>query len=74
MLLLFRLVVGLELPLSIIDCVPDEATFILRALDVLSDPLNLEVLLVQGRLGIHDITVDSVVVRVEVRILPLELL
>ena len=62
MLLLLGLIVAGQLSLCIVDSVSDEAALVLGSLDVLSDPLHFDVLLVERRLGIHDVTVDSVVV------------
>ena len=62
MLLLLSLIVACQLSLSVFDCVSDEAAFVLGPLYVLSDPLHLNVFLVERRLGIHDVTVDTVVV------------
>ena len=74
MLLLLGLIVAGQLSLCIVDSVSDEAALVLGSLDVLSDPLHFDVLLVERRLGIHDVTVDSVVVRVQVSVLAFELL
>lgn len=59
-LLVLSLVVHGQLPLLFLDVVSDESAFVLGALNVLSDPLDLNVSLVECGFGILDVAVDGV--------------
>ena len=74
MLLLLSLVVHGELALGVVDVLLDEAAFVLAALNVLSDSLNLHVSLVELGFRIHDITVRCRALLAEVSVLALQVL
>ena len=74
MLLLLSLVVHGELALGVVDVLLDEAAFVLAALNVLSDSLNLHVSLVELGLRVHDITVGCRALLAEVSVLALQVL
>ena len=74
MLLLLSLVVHGELALGVVDVLLDEAAFVLAALNVLSDSLNLHVSLVELGFRIHDVTVGCRALLAEVGVLALQVL
>ena len=66
MLLILGLVVVGKLSFLLFNVVPEESALVLRARDFLSDPLHLDVFLVEIGFGIHDVAVDGVALLTQV--------
>lgn len=74
MLLVLSLVVHGQLPLLLLNVVSDESAFVLRALNVLSHPLDLNVSLVERGFSILDVAVDGIAFLTQVSIGSLQIL
>jgi hypothetical protein len=74
LLVLLCLVVLMELSLDILNALSQESSLIVRSLSVGLDASNLELSLIQNRLGINDITLDCVALGSHIGILSLQLL
>ena len=73
-LLVLGLVADAQLSFCILDAFPHETALIIRPGNLIADALQLEVLLPQLLLGVHDVTIRRVHLLSKLRILTLEIL
>lgn len=73
-LLLLGLVAKAELSFGVFDALTKESALILRPGNVVSNALQLEVLLPELLLGVHDVTIRRVHFLAQLRILTLKIL
>ena len=72
--MILRLVVLREDALLLIDRFTHESALVLRAHDLVSDALNLDLFLVDGSLGVHDVAIGLAALVAKVSIGPLHVL